>query len=146
MCENKINKEVPVGILERFSNNTEDVTPKNISCSRILRQTNAYNELDDYIAISKVYTTDRFDNKKSKKSGKTVVGVKVNNNLLEIDLEKLPIDKKEIKEILQKYKLNKKYHRLKDGSFINLENNKDVEFLNNLFEGLDLQYKEKLRL
>ena len=99
-------------------------------------------ELDDYIAISKVYTTDRFDNKKSKKSGKTVVGVKVNNNLLEIDLEKLPIDKKEIKEILQKYKLNKKYHRLKDGSFINLENNKDVEFLNNLFEGLDLQYKE----
>ena len=48
MCENKINKEVPVGILERFSNNTEDVTPKNISCSRILRKTNAYNELDDY--------------------------------------------------------------------------------------------------
>ena len=99
-------------------------------------------ELDDYIAVSKVYTTDRFDKKKSKKSGKTVVGVKVNNNLLEIDLEKLPIDKKEIKEILQKYKLNKKYHRLKDGSFINLEDNKDVEFLNNLFEGLDLQYKE----
>ena len=99
-------------------------------------------ELDDYIAISKVYTTDRFNNKKSKKFGKTSVGVKVNNNLLKIDLEKLPIDKKEIKEILQKYKLNKKYHRLKDGSFINLEDNKDIEFLNNLFEGLDLQYKE----
>ena len=48
MCENKINKEVPVGILERFSNNTEDVTSKNISCSRILRHTTVYDELDDY--------------------------------------------------------------------------------------------------
>ena len=53
----------------------------------------------------------------------------------------LPIDKKEIKEVLQKYKLNKKYHRLKDGSFINLENNKDIEFLSTLVEGLDIPYK-----
>ena len=48
MCENKINKEVPVGILERFSNNTGDVISKNIPYTRILRQTNTYNELDDY--------------------------------------------------------------------------------------------------
>ena len=46
-----------------------------------------------------------------------------------------------IKEVLQKYKLNKKYHRLKDGSFITLEDNKDVEFLNTLIDGLDISYK-----
>ena len=106
-------------------------------------------DLEEYIKISEVYTTENFDRKKIKKSDKTSVGVKVNNNLLEINFEKLPIDKKEIKEVLQKYKLNKKYHRLKDGSFINLENNKDIEFLNTLIEGLDISYKnieEKISL
>ena len=98
-------------------------------------------DLEDYIKISEVYTTENFENKKIKKTDKTSIGVKVNNNLLEINFEKLPIDNKEIKEVLQKYKLNKKYHRLKDGSFINLQNNKDVEFLSNLFDGLDISYK-----
>ena len=106
-------------------------------------------DLEEYIKISEVYTTERFDKKKSKKSDKTSIGVRVNNNLLELDFETLPIDKKEIKDVLQKYKLNKKYHRLKDGSFINLEDNKDVEFLSTLMDGLDISYKnieEKISL
>ena len=106
-------------------------------------------DLEEYIRISEVYTTEKFDNKKVKKSDKTSIGVKVNNNLLEIDFEKLPIDKNEIKEVLNKYKENKKYHRLKDGSFINLENNKDIEFLSTLVDGLDISYKnieEKITL
>ena len=98
-------------------------------------------DLEEYIRISEVYTTEKFDSKKIKKSDKTSIGVKVNNNLLEIDFEKLPIDKNEIKEVLNKYKENKKYHRLKDGSFINLENNKDIEFLSTLVDGLDISYK-----
>ena len=98
-------------------------------------------DLDEYIKISEVYTTESFNRKKIKKSDKTSIGLKINNNLLELDFETLPIDKKEIKEVLQKYKLNKKYHRLKDGSFITLEDNKDVEFLNTLIDGLDISYK-----
>jgi len=98
-------------------------------------------DLEEYIKISEVYTTENFNTKKIKKSDKTSVGVTVNNNLLEIDFTSLPIDKMELKEVLQKYKLNKKYHRLKDGSFINLENNKDIEFLSTLTEGLDISYK-----
>lgn len=98
-------------------------------------------DLEDYTKISEVYTTTNFDKKKAVKTEKTTMGVKVNNNLLEIDFTKLPIDKKEIRDVLQKYKLNKKYHRLKDGSFISLENNKDIEFLNELLEGIDLSYK-----
>ena len=98
-------------------------------------------DLEEYIKISEVYTTENFDRKKIKKSDKTSVGVKVNNNLLELNFETLPIDKEEIKEVLQKYKLNKKYHRLKDGSFINLDDNKDIEFLSTLVDGLDISYK-----
>ena len=98
-------------------------------------------ELEEYIKISEVYTTENFNRKNIKRSDKTSIGVKVNNNLLELDFTSLPIDKKEIKDVLQKYKLNKKYHRLKDGSFINLENNKDIDFLSTLIEGLDISYK-----
>ena len=106
-------------------------------------------DLEEYIKISEVYTTENFKRKNIKKSDKTSIGVKVNNNLLEIDFTSLPLDKKEIKDVLQKYKLNKKYHRLKDGSFINLEGNKDIEFLTTLADGLDVSYKnieEKLVL
>ena len=98
-------------------------------------------DLEEYIKTSEVYTTENFDKKKTKKFDKTSVVVKVNNNLLELNFETLPIDKEEIKEVLQKYKLNKKYHRLKDGSFINLDDNKDIEFLSTLVEGLDISYK-----
>ena len=98
-------------------------------------------DLEEYIKTSEVYTTKKFDSKGIKKSAKTSIGVKVNNNLLELDFEKLPIDRKEIKEVLQKYKENKRYHRLKDGSFINLEKNKDIEFLSTIIEGLDISYK-----
>lgn len=106
-------------------------------------------DLEEYIKISEVYTTENFNLKNIKKSNKTSIGVKINNNLLEIDFNSFPIDKKEIKDVLQKYKLNKKYHRLKDGSFVDLENNKDIEFLSTLVDGLDISYKnieEKLEL
>ena len=98
-------------------------------------------DLEEYIKLSEVYTTENFNRKNIKKSDKTSVGVKVNNNLLELDFTSFPIDKKEIKDVLQKYKENKKYHRLKDGSFINIENNKDIEFLSTLVDGLDISYR-----
>lgn len=98
-------------------------------------------DLEEYMKISEVYTTERFDRRRIRKSEKTSIGVKVNNNLLELDFKNLPIDKNEMREVLQKYKLNKRYHRLKDGSFINLEDNKDIEFLTTLLDGMDLSYK-----
>lgn len=98
-------------------------------------------DLEEYIKISEVYTTENFDKKKIKKSDKTSIGVRVENNLLEIDFASFPIDKKEIRDVLQKYKENKKYHRLKDGSFVTLEDNKDIEFLTTLIDGLDISYK-----
>ena len=130
-----LNKLIKTGFLldeknKRFIINNDDVIYNFIE-----------DDLEEYIRISEVYTTDNFNRKNIKKSQKTAIGVKINNNLLEINLEKLPIDKKEIKEILQKYKLNKKYHRLKDGSFVSLEDNKDVEFLNDLLDGMDTSYK-----
>ena len=43
---------------------------------------------------------------------------------------------------MQKYQLKKKYYRLKDGSFFNLEENEDIEFLDKIVTGMDLDYKD----
>ena len=68
-----------------------------------------------------VFVTDKLKNKQIIKNKRLDIGVRINNNLLEIDLENLEFDENEIKEIFNRYKLKKKYFRLNDGSFINLE-------------------------
>ena len=43
---------------------------------------------------------------------------------------------------MQRYKLKKKYYKLKDGSFINLEENQDLEFVDKMMSGMDINYKQ----
>lgn len=99
-------------------------------------------EIEDYNECATIYGTDNFNNKKIRTNKKISIGVKVDNGLLNINFNELNFDKEELKEILQKYKLKKKYHRLKDGTFINLENNNEVEFIDNLLTGMNITYKE----
>ncbi|MGB4439072.1 MAG: SNF2 helicase associated domain-containing protein, partial [Sedimentibacter sp.] len=69
------------------------------------------------------------------------MGVKLSSNLIELDIDKLEFDPSELKDILSSYKIRKKYFRLKDGSFLNLEN----EYFNTiekLVEDLNISGKE----
>ena len=54
----------------------------------------------------------------------------------------MDIDINELKGYMSKYNLKKKYHRLKDGSFLNLENNEEIEFIDKLTTGMGIDYKE----
>lgn len=69
------------------------------------------------------------------------IGVRLQNDLLQIDIDSINVDKEEIKDILYAYQHKKNYHRLKNGEFINLddENIKDLDLL---FNDLNLQYKD----
>ena len=49
------------------------------------------------------------------------IGIRLKNDLLEIDLDSINVSKDEIQGILDSYQKNKAYHRLKSGEFINLE-------------------------
>ena len=51
------------------------------------------------------------------------LGVKIENDLLKVDFSNINFNIAELKEIMRKYKLKKKYHRLKDGSFFALTEN-----------------------
>ena len=99
-------------------------------------------DIENYMKKFEVLATDNFKQKEIKQPKMTNIGVKIENNLLNIDLGDLDFDPSELKEIMQKYHLKKKYHRLKDGSFINLEENETIDFIDSLSKGMGITYEE----
>lgn len=99
-------------------------------------------DINEYMQKFEVLATDEFKEKQIKKPKMGTLGVRIENNLLNVDLDNFNFDKKELVEILEKYKLKKKYHRLKNGDFLSLEENEDIDFLDNLIEGTGVSYKE----
>lgn len=94
-----------------------------------------YEDINEYMKKFEILATDDFKDKQIKKPKMGIIGVKIENNLLSVDVDNFNFDKEELKEILEKYRLKKKYHRLKNGDFLNLEENEDIDFLNNLISG-----------
>ncbi len=99
-------------------------------------------DINSYMQRFEILATEKFKAKQIRQPKIGSLGVKVENNLLTIDINHMDIDVKELEEIMSKYALKKKYHRLKDGSFVKLEENKEVEFLDQLVTGMDINYKE----
>ena len=100
------------------------------------------NDIQNYMQAFEVMVTDKFRTKQIKQPKIESLGIKVENNLLTIDLQNLNIDVKELEDIIKKYELKKKYHKLKDGTFVSLEENQDIEFIDKLIKGMDISYKE----
>ncbi len=99
-------------------------------------------DINYYMQNFEILATEDFKKKQIKQPKIGNVGVKIENDLLSVDLKNLNIDIQELEKIMQKYNLKKKYYRLKDGSFLELENNKEIEFLDQLVTGMDLSYKD----
>ena len=99
-------------------------------------------DIENYMRKFEVLATDNFKQKEIKKPKIGALGVRIENNLLNIDFSNLDFDPSELKEIMEKYHLKKKFHRLKDGSFLNLEENDTIEFLDSMTAGMDITYKD----
>lgn len=99
-------------------------------------------DINYYMKKFEVLVTENFKTKEVIKPKIGTLGVKVENNLLSIDLTQLNINLKELQEIINKYKLKKKYHRLKDGNFLDLQDSKEIDFIDKLISGTDISYKE----
>ena len=117
--------------------NLRFILPDNDKIYRFLTQ-----DINYYMQNFEVLVTDNFKKKQIKQPKMGSLGVKIENNLLSIDLKNLDIDIKELEKIMQKYNLKKKYYRLKDGSFLELENNEDLDFIDKLVTGMDIDYKD----
>ena len=99
-------------------------------------------EIEIYMQKFEVLATDNFAKREIHKPKIGSIGVKIENDLLKIDLSNLDFDIEEIKNIMQKYTLKKRFHRLKDGSFLDLEENETMDFLSSLVENGDVSFKE----
>ena len=100
------------------------------------------NDIEIYMKNFEVMVTENFKSKEIKKPKLGSLGIKVENNLLYIDLSKINVDLNELEDIMKKYELKKKYYRLKDGSFLNLEENEDIELIEKITTGANIDYKE----
>ncbi len=119
------------------SQNLRFILPNNDKIYEFLSE-----DINLYMQKFEIMVTDKFKTKQIIQPKIGGIGVKVENDLLSIDLKNININAKELKSIMEKYELKKKYYRLKDGSFITLEDNKQIDFLNKLVTGMDIDYKE----
>ena len=95
-----------------------------------------------YMNDFEVLATDKFKNKKVRNTKISNVSVKLDNGLLELNLSKINISIDEIKDVLKNYNIKKKYYKLKDGDFLNLDASEDIEFLNDIQNTFDVDYSK----
>lgn len=97
-------------------------------------------EIEDYMKKFEVLVAENFKKKDIKKIKIKSIGVKIENNLLDIDLEDFKFNIYEIKDIINKYKLKRKFYKLKDGTYISLEKNNSLDFLENVVDNIEIDY------
>ncbi len=100
--------------------------------------------VDGLMNLGEVQCTRRFSNLKITKKMRMSVGVSISSGLLNLDIgtEDLPME--ELLEILGSYRTRKKYHRLKNGDFLDLEDN-SYEMLSEMMEALHLSPKDFIK-
>ena len=77
-------------------------------------------EIEEFISRFEILATDDFRQKQITSPKVNSIGIKIENNLLSIDLSGIDFNSEEITEIMKKYKMKRKFHRLKNGDFIDL--------------------------
>ncbi len=97
-------------------------------------------EIEDYMKKFEVLVAKDFKKKDIKKIKIKSIGVKIENNLLDINLEDFKFNIYEIKDIINKYKLKRKFYKLKDGTYISLEKNNSLDFLENVVDNIEIDY------
>lgn len=98
--------------------------------------------IEKYISEFEVLATEEFRKKQIRTPRISSIGVKIENNLLNVDLSGIDLDEDDIEEIMKRYKLKKRYYKLKNGDFIDLSQNETLDMIESLAEGTNTNYKE----
>lgn len=126
-------------LLEDFEEYKDDeLCIKNDDC--LYHLLTSLNELREY---GEVFSTARFDSLGVKKKVKVSVGVRVQSDLLNLNLIS-NLEKDELLAVLSSYKQKKKYHRLRSGEFVDM-NDKDLDKLLSLKEEINITDKKFLK-
>ena len=99
-------------------------------------------EVEEFMQKFEVLATDNFKQKEIREPKIGNLGVRIENNLLQVDFSNINFDISELREIMKQYKLKKKYHRLRDGSFLQLEENETMDFIDGITEQIDVDFSQ----
>ncbi len=99
--------------------------------------------INELLSLGEVHSTDRFNALKIKRKMKISIGVSIESELMNLSVSATDISNKELIEILKSYRLKKKYHRLKNGNFISLD--ESIEKLNMLLDSMRIDDKQLLK-
>lgn len=97
--------------------------------------------IKDFTDNFEVLVTDKLRNKKILTPRMLNMGVRIQNDLLDVDLGELRFEPEELKEIFKKYKLKKKYYKLRSGDYISIDS-PVVSTLVSIADNLDLTEKD----
>jgi len=100
------------------------------------------NDINSYMKNFEILATDNFREKEVKGTTSVNLGVRIENNLLDVDLSNLEFNADELQAIMEGYKLKKKYYRLKNGSFVVLEDNETIKFIDSITKDIDIDYSK----
>ena len=97
--------------------------------------------LNVFLQEGQVHTTDRFDRLKLRRKMKIQVQVTTESDLLNLSILSEDVSPQELLQVLQSYREKRSWHRLKNGDFVNL-NDETLEELSELMDSLHLSPKE----
>lgn len=87
--------------------------------------------------LGEVYLSDALKRQKVLKAPAISMGIAVRNGILDITLHTERLDAEELEELLSSYRRRRKYYRLKNGDFLELEDN-GLAAVAELAEGLEI--------
>ena len=91
--------------------------------------------------FGEVHTTSRFDNLHIRRKWNMTFGVAIDSDIMTLEILTEDFSPEELYDILKSYKRRKKFHRLKNGDFVDLRN-ENVAALESVMESLHLDPKE----
>ncbi|MFT4146817.1 MAG: SNF2 helicase associated domain-containing protein, partial [Mobilitalea sp.] len=99
----------------------------------------------DLDGVAQLFYSEDFRRLGIRSPGSFKAGVRMNSefNMLELDLNFDEIPKEELRELLHSYQVKKKFYRLKNGSFINLEN-KNIQEISQILNSLNVSDKNHI--
>jgi len=102
------------------------------------------NGVERLVELGEVRCTNAFKSLNIVRKMRMSVGVSVSSGLLDLEIDTENISREELLDVLKGYKLRKKYYRLKNGDFINLED-ENLQMLRELIDTMHLPPKEFIK-
>ncbi|MBR5565029.1 MAG: SNF2 helicase associated domain-containing protein [Roseburia sp.] len=100
--------------------------------------------ISELLTIGEVFCTDRLKNINVQKKTPLKVGVSLESGIMNLEISSEEFSNQELLEILASYRKKKRYHRLKNGDFLNIED-ENLEILNGMIDTLHISSKEFLK-